>query len=153
MAQSLDEALDLGKRSAEVTHNHPEGIYGAQAVAAAIYLFRQGATKDEVKDYLTCRFGHSLDAMCDRLRPARFDMSCQSTLPLSFAALMDSTDFESAVRLAVSLGGDSDTIACSTGAMAEPLYGIPDAIERAFLPYLPADSPPHYRRHPPPPYL
>lgn len=139
VAQSLDEALDLAKRSAEVTHNHPEGIKGAQAVAAAIYLFRQQATKNEVRDYLSQQFGYYLDYTCDQLRPARFDVSCQGTIPLAFAALTDSTDFESAIRLAVSLGGDTDTIACITGAMAEPLYGIPDEIERAVIPYLPTD--------------
>ncbi len=140
VAQSLDEALDLAERSAEVTHNHREGILGAQAVAAAIYLFRQHATKNEVKEYLSHGFGYNqLDATCDQLRPARFDESCHSTIPLAFAALMDSTDFESAIRLAVSLGGDTDTIACITGAMAEPLYGIPNTIQRAILPYLNSD--------------
>lgn len=139
VAQSLDEALDLAKRSAKITHNHPEGIKGAQAVAAAIYLFRQQATKNEVRDYLSQQFGYYLDYTCDQLRPARFDVSCQGTIPLAFAALMDSTDFESAIRLAVSLGGDTDTIACITGAMAEPLYDIPANIEQAIAPYLPAD--------------
>ncbi len=142
VAQSLDEALDLAKRSAEVTHNHPEGIKGAQAVAAAIYLFRRHTTKNEVRDYLSQQFGYRLDATCDQLRPARFNVSCQITLPLAFAALMDSTDFESAIRLAVSLGGDADTIACITGAMAEPLYGIPNTIERAIIHYLPTDFQP-----------
>ena len=142
VAQSLNEALDLAKRSAEVTHNHPEGIKGAQAVAAAIYLFRRHATKNEVRDYLSQQFGYRLDATCDQLRPARFNESCQITLPLAFAALMDSTNFESSIRLAVSLGGDTDTIACITGAMAEPLYGIPDTIERAIIHYLPTDFQP-----------
>ena len=139
VAQSLNEALDLAKRSAEVTHNHPEGIKGAQAVAAAIYLFRRHATKNEVRDYLSQQFGYRLDATCDQLRPARFNESCQITLPLAFAALMDSTDFESSIRIAVSLGGDTDTIACITGAMAEALYGIPDTLERAIVPYLNTD--------------
>lgn len=130
LAQSVEDALDLGKRSAIVTHNHPEGIKGAQAVATAIYLARTGSTKEEMHQYLEDTFGYDLSRTCDDIRPNyRFDVSCQGTLPAALAAFFDSHDFESAIRLAVSLGGDSDTIACIAGSIAEAFYHeIPSAI-------------------------
>ena len=130
LAQSVEDALDLGRRSAMITHNHPEGIKGAQAVATAIYLARTGSTKAEIHQYIESTFGYDLSRKCDDIRPTyHFDVSCQGTLPAALAAFFDSHDFESAVRLAVSLGGDSDTIACITGAIAEAFYHeIPAAI-------------------------
>ena len=130
LAQSIEEALDLGRRSAMITHNHPEGIKGAQAVAAAIYLARTGSTKEEIRPYLEETFGYDLSRKCDDIRPAyHFDVSCQGTLPAALAGFFDSHDFASAVRLAVSLGGDSDTIACITGGIAEAFYReIPSTI-------------------------
>lgn len=130
LAQSVEDALDLGRRSAMITHNHPEGIKGAQAVATAIYLARMGSTKAEIHQYLEETFGYDLSCDCDDIRPTyNFDVSCQGTLPAALAAFFDSHDFESAIRLAVSLGGDSDTIACITGAIAEAFYReIPSAI-------------------------
>lgn len=130
LAQSVEDALDLGRRSAMITHNHPQGIKGAQAVAAAIYLARTGSTKAEIYQYIEDTFGYDLTCNCDDIRPAYyFDESCQGTLPPALAAFFDSHDFESAVRLAVSLGGDSDTIACITGAIAEAFYHeIPSSI-------------------------
>ena len=123
LAHSLDEALDLGKRSAIITHNHPEGVKGAQAVAAAIYLARTGATKEQIRQYIEDTFAYDLSHSCDEIRPEYyFDSSCQGTMPAALAAFFDSHDFESAVRLAVSLGGDSDTIACITGGIAEAFY-------------------------------
>ena len=123
LAQSLEDALDLGRRSAMITHNHPEGIKGAQAVATAIYLARTGSTKEEIRPYLEETFGYDLSRDCDDIRPTyHFDVSCQGTLPAALAAFFDSRDFESAIRLAVSLGGDSDTIACITGGIAEAFY-------------------------------
>lgn len=123
LAHSLDEALDLGKRSAIITHNHPEGVKGAQAVAAAIYLARTGATKEQIRQYIEDTFAYDLSHSCDGIRPEYyFDSSCQGTMPAALAAFFDSHDFESAVRLAVSLGGDSDTIACITGGIAEAFY-------------------------------
>lgn len=123
LAHSLDEALDLGKRSAIITHNHPEGVKGAQAVAAAIYLARTGATKEQIRQYIEDTFAYDLSRSCDEIRPEYyFDSSCQGTMPAALAAFFDSHDFESAVRLAVSLGGDSDTIACITGGIAEAFY-------------------------------
>ena len=130
LAQSLEDALDLGRRSAMITHNHPEGIKGAQAVATAIYLARTGSAKAEIHQYIESTFGYDLSRDCDDIRPTyHFDESCQGTLPAALAAFFDSHDFESAIRLAVSLGGDSDTIACITGAIAEAFYHeIPTAI-------------------------
>lgn len=131
VAQSLDEALDLGKRSAEITHNHPEGIKGAQATATAIYLARTGKTKDDIRDYIEQTFaGYNLHRSCNEIREVYdWDASCQGTVPEAICAFLDSTDFESAIRLAVSLGGDSDTLACITGGIAQAYYNeIPDPI-------------------------
>ncbi len=123
LAQSVEDALDLGRRSAMITHNHPEGIKGAQAVATAIYLARTGSTKAKIHQYIEDTFGYDLSRDCDDIRPTyHFDVSCQGTLPAALAAFFDSRDFESAIRLAVSLGGDSDTIACITGGIAEAFY-------------------------------
>lgn len=141
VAESLDEALELAKRSAIITHNHPEGIKGAQATAAAIFMARRGESKEAIRNYLTTAFHYDLSQGCDDLRPDyEFDVSCQGTLPAALAAFFDSTDFESAVRLAVSLGGDSDTIACITGAIAEAFYkDIPESIMAVMRTMLPAD--------------
>lgn len=127
---SLDEALDLGKRSAEITHNHPEGIKGAQAVAVAIFLARQSETKEAIRDYIEKHFGYDLHHTCDEIRPTyEWEASCQGTVPPAIVAFLDSWDFESAVRLAVSLGGDSDTLACITGGIAQAYYKeIPESI-------------------------
>ncbi len=141
LAQSVEDALDLGRRSAMITHNHPEGIKGAQAVATAIYLARTGSTKEEMHRYLEETFGYDLSRDCDDIRPTyHFDVSCQGTLPAALAAFFDSHDFESAVRLAVSLGGDSDTIACITGGIAEAFYHeIPSTIVEEMHHRLPAE--------------
>ena len=127
---TLEETLEIAKRSAEITHNHPEGIKGAQATAAAIFLARNGKTKDEIKAYVEEMFGYDLHRTCDGIRPYyEFDESCQGTVPEAIIAFLDSNDFENAVRLAVSLGGDSDTLACITGGIAEAFYKeIPEEI-------------------------
>ncbi len=125
-AGSLEEALELAGQSAEVTHNHPEGIKGAQAVASAIFMARQYKSKDEIRDYIETTFGYNLHRTCDEIRPAyRFDVTCQGSCPEAIIAFLDSHDYESSIRLAVSLGGDSDTIACMTGGIAAACYGIP----------------------------
>jgi ADP-ribosylglycohydrolase len=130
VARSLEEAEDLAKRSAEITHNHPEGIKGAQTVAAAIWMARHDATKEEIHAYITNRFGYDLSMDCDDIRPDYyFDVSCQGTVPQAIVAFMDSRDFESAIRLVVSLGGDSDTLTCITGGIAVAFYKeIPEPI-------------------------
>jgi ADP-ribosylglycohydrolase len=129
-AKSIEEALDLGKRSAEITHNHPEGIKGAQATAAAIFMARQGETKEAIRTYIEQTFGYDLKHTCDEIRPYYdWESSCQGTVPPAFLAFLDSHDFEESIRLAVSLGGDSDTLACITGGIAQAYYKeIPDEI-------------------------
>jgi ADP-ribosylglycohydrolase len=126
-------------RSAEVTHNHPEGIKGAQATAAAVYLARTGKSKDEIKKFITDTFDYDLDRKIDDIRPDyEFDVSCQGSVPEAIIAFLESTDFENAIRLAVSIGGDSDTIACITGGIAEAFYQeIPEHIIENVLNILP----------------
>lgn len=132
---TLDEVLAEAKRSAEVTHSHPEGIKGAQAVAAAVFLARTGATKDDIRREVTERFGYDLSARLADIRPRYcFDVSCQGSVPQSIVAFIESTGYEDAVRNAISLGGDADTMACIAGAIAEPFYGgVPADIEREVL--------------------
>ena len=136
---TLEETLEAAKRSAEVTHNHPEGIKGAQAVAACIYLARKGKKKQEIKGYVESTFGYYLDRTCDEIRMYyRFDESCQGTVPESIVAFLESTDFESAIRLTVSLGGDADTMGAITGGIAEAYYGgVPENIRMEVLKRLP----------------
>jgi ADP-ribosylglycohydrolase len=136
-ARSLKEALKLAEESAEVTHNHPEGIKGAQAIASAIYLARMGKSKQEIKEYIEDEFDYDLSRTCDEIRPDYcFNETCQGCCPEAIIAFLESDDYESAVRLAVSLGGDSDTIACMTGSIAAAFYGVPDELVAKFLPYL-----------------
>ena len=140
IARTLDEALDLAKQSAEVTHNHPEGIKGAQAIAAAIFLARQHTPKEEIRRYIEKVFDYNLQRTCDDIRPIyEFDVTCQGSCPEAIIAFLDSTDYESAIRLAISLGGDSDTIACMTGGIAAAYYGIPDWMVEKAVKYLPND--------------
>lgn len=126
---SLEDTLDVARETALVSHNHPEGIKGAQATAAAIYLARTGKSRQEIKQYIETTFFYDLNRTCDEIRPTyHFNESCQGTVPEAIIAFLDSTDFENAIRLAVSLGGDSDTLACITGGIAEAFYGVPDGI-------------------------
>ncbi|MBN2809782.1 MAG: ADP-ribosylglycohydrolase family protein [Deltaproteobacteria bacterium] len=127
---TLDEVLQQAEFYASFTHNHPEGVKGAQATAAAIFLARNGAAKDEIKSYTTSRFRYDLARTLDEIRPAyTFDVSCQGTVPQALTAFLESQDYEDAVRNAISLGGDSDTLACITGAVAEAFYGkVPDSV-------------------------
>lgn len=127
-AVSLDEAMAEAKRSAEVTHDHPEGIRGAQAVAAAIYLGRSGASKPEIKSQIESRFGYALSTRLDALRPHYgFDVSCQGSVPPSIIAFLESDNVEEAIRNAISLGGDADTMASIAGGIAEAFHGgVPD---------------------------
>ncbi len=138
---SLDETLRVAKISAEITHNHPEGIKGAQAAAAAIFLARNGKSKTDIRNYISSKFGYDLNRTCDEIRPKyRFDGSCQGTVPEAIIAFLESTDFESAIRLAVSLGGDSDTLACITGGIAEAFYKfIPMTIKSKILSIIPEE--------------
>ena len=115
--------------TAEVSHNHPEGLRGAESVASAIFLARVGATKEEIREYVIREFGYDLTFTCDQIRPYyRFDVSCQGTVPAALVAFFDGEDFEDCVRNAVSLGGDADTLGCITGSVAEAFYGVPQAL-------------------------
>ena len=136
---TLEETERVTALSASITHDHPEGIKGAQATAAAIFLARTGKSKQEIKDYIEKRFGYDLGTHTDELRKTYgWEDSCQGTVPPAIRAFLDSTDFESAVRIAVSLGGDSDTLACITGGIAEAYYGeIPREIFNAAMDRLP----------------
>jgi ADP-ribosylglycohydrolase len=123
MFDTLKETERVAEIQAAVTHNHPEGIKGAQATSAAIFMARNGKTKDEIKRYIETRFGYDLSRSCDEIRPwYTFNESCQGTVPQAITAFLESTDFESCIRLGVSLGGDSDTLACIAGGIAEAFY-------------------------------
>jgi ADP-ribosylglycohydrolase len=133
------KVLTEAERSAAVTHNHPEGIKGAQATALAILLARQGAAMKDIRDEIANRFEYNLDRTLAEIRPGyAFDVSCQGSVPEAIIAFLESESYEDAIRKAVSLGGDSDTIACITGGIAEAYYGgVPEEIAaegRARLP-------------------
>lgn len=132
---SLEETERVAAISAAITHNHPEGIKGAQATAAAIFLARTGKTKEEIRDYIEKTYGYDLHKTWEYWHP-RYDWedSCQGTVPQAMIAFLDSENFEDAIRKAVSLGGDSDTLACITGGIAEAYYGgVPEDIARLTL--------------------
>lgn len=131
-AQSLEEALLLGKLSAEVTHNHPEGIKGAQAIAAGIYLLRSGKSKADVREYLSQMY--DLNFTLDEIRPSyHFEVSCQKSVPQAINAFLEAEDFEDTLKNALSIGGDADTLAAMAGSLAEACYPIPtDLEERAW---------------------
>lgn len=122
-AHSEEECLELAKQTAEITHNHPEGIKGAQAIALSVYMARNGKPKDEIKKRITDIFGYNLDRTLDEIRPTyKFDVTCQGSVPEAIIAFLESTSIEDAVRNAVSLGGDTDTQGIMAGAIAEAYY-------------------------------
>lgn len=127
--------LHEAKCSAEVTHNHSEGIKGAQATALSVFMAREGSSKDEIMQTIEATFGYDLSHSIDEIRPDyRFNESCQGTVPEAIIAFFESNDFESAIRLSISLGGDADTLACITGAIADPFYGgVPNEIAEPAL--------------------
>ena len=128
--ETIDEVLLWAERSAAVTHNHPEGIRGAQATAAAVYYARRLRDRDQIRRFLESVIGYDLSATLDQIRPTyRFDETCQGTVPQALIAFFESTSYEDAIRNAISLGGDADTLACITGGIAEAFYGgIPQAL-------------------------
>lgn len=138
---SLNEVLAIAKQSAIVTHNHPEGVKGAQAVASAIFLAKTGKSKAEIKAYIETTFEYDLDETLDQIRPFyRFNATCQGSVPQSIRAFLESTDYENAIRLAISIGGDSDTIACIAGGIAAAFYKhIPDNIIEEVVKRLPKE--------------
>ena len=127
---ALEDVLEQAKQSAEVTHDHPEGIKGAQAVASAVFLARTGQSKEQIKNYVEMTFDYHLDKPLDEIRETyEFHVSCQESVPQAIRAFLESDDFEDAVRKAISLGGDSDTIACMAGGIAQAYYrGVPETI-------------------------
>ena len=121
--ETLDEVMVEAKRCAEVTHNHKEGIKGAQATASSIFLSRIGRSKIEIKEYIETTFNYNLNRSIDDIRPVyQFDVSCQGSVPEAIIAFLDSKDFVDAIRKAISIGGDSDTLACIAGGIAEAFY-------------------------------
>lgn len=144
--QSKEKTLEMAQRSAECTHNHPEGIKGAQATAMCIYMARNGAAKAEIREAVTRDFGYDLTMTVDEIRP-RYSWqgldgvgngaTCQGSVPQAIICVLDAVDFEDAIRNAISIGGDSDTIGCITGGIAEALYGIPRDTYEKGLGYLP----------------
>ena len=142
IATSLEEALSLAEMSARVSHDHPEGIQGAQAVAAAIYLARTGSSKNEIKEYISSTFGYDLNRTTDEIRPTyKFEKGCAKTVPESMICWLESETYEETIRKAISLGGDADTMACIAGsiAAATPGMGIPDEILQRSYTYLGED--------------
>ena len=135
MFDTLEEVESESKRSADVTHNHPEGVKGAQATAAAVFLARSGHDKVAIKAHIESEYGYNLSQRLDDIRPKYFfDVSCQGSVPQSIVAFLESTDYEDAVRNAIYLGGDADTMACIAGAIAEAYYGsVPEHIRRPVL--------------------
>ena len=139
----VEDVLQEAKKSAAVTHNHPEGIKGAQATALAIFMGRKGDTKDDIRLVISQKFGYNLNQTIEAIRPTYFfDVSCQGSVPQAIIAFLQSDDVESAIRLAVSLGGDSDTLACIAGAIAHAYYndispeivnGVRSRLPREFL--------------------
>ena len=144
--QTKEETLEAARQSAECTHNHPEGVKGAQVVALCVFMARQGRNKEEIRTAVEEEFGYDLSFTIDEIRneygwESRFGYGalCQASVPQAVVAFLDGTDFEDCIRNAVSLGGDSDTIACITGSIAEAFYGIPEAIYKEAWTYLPND--------------
>ena len=137
-ADSLETVLELAKCSAIVTHDHPDGIAGAQATAGCVFLARTGHSKNEIQEFVISKFGYDLSRKLDDIRHSySFDVSCAGSVPESIIAFMESESFESAIRLAISLGGDSDTMECIAGAIAEPFYGgVPDELRQKTRTYI-----------------
>ena len=130
---TLGETRNAAKDTAMVTHNHPEGIKGAEAVAAVIWASRNRWSKEEIREYVEEEF-YKLDKTCDQIRPAyRFDVSCQGTVPQAITAFLEGNSFEDVIRTAVSLGGDCDTLTCIAGGMAEAYYGMPEELKKECL--------------------
>lgn len=136
----LETVRHMAQLSAEVTHNHPEGIKGAEAIASAIFLARAGSTKAEIKNYIEQQFHYDLSRTCDEIRPTyRHVESCQETVPESIPAFLEGNSFENVIRTAVSLGGDCDTLTAIAGSIAEGFYGVPEELKQQCRERLPED--------------
>ena len=140
ICSSLDQVRKMARLQAAVTHDHSQGIKGAEALASAIFIARVGGTKDEIRAYITDEFGYDLARTCDDIRPGyRFDVSCQGSVPETIIAFLDGRDFEDVVRNAISLGGDSDTIGAMAGSIAEAFYSVPEELKKKCENMLPPD--------------
>ena len=135
MFDTLEETLDFAEKSANPTHNHPEGINGAKAIAGSIWLARNRATKEQIRTFCTDNFGYDMGRTVDDIRPGyKFEVSCQKSVPEAIICFLDGTSYEDVVRNAISLGGDSDTQACMAGAIAEAFgYTISEDLYKLFL--------------------
>ena len=130
MAEDMEQCRTLARWTSEVTHDHPEGVKGAESIACAIFLARGGSSKEEIREYVSAEFGYDLDRTCDEIRPDyHFDVTCQGSVPESIIAFLDGTDLEDVIRTAVSLGGDTDTMAAMAGSIAEAFYGVPEELK------------------------
>lgn len=137
---NLETVRHMARLSAEVTHNHPEGIKGAEATASAIFLARTGSSKSEIKAYIEENFHYDLSRTCDEIRPTYHHVeSCQETVPEAITAFLEGGSFEDVIRTAVSLGGDCDTLTCIAGSMAEGFYGVPEELKQQCRERLPED--------------
>lgn len=137
---SLEETRHKARLTAETTHNHPEGIKGAEATASAIFLARTGASKEEIREYIASEFDYDLSRTCDEIRPDYHHVeSCQKTVPEAITAFLEGTSFEDVIRTAVSLGGDCDTLTCIAGSIAEAFYGVPKEMAAECRKRLPKD--------------
>ena len=137
---SLERTLEVARATAEVTHNHPEGIKGAEATATAIFLARTGSTKAEIRAYIEREFHYDLSRTCDEIRPTYHHVeSCQQTVPEAITAFLEGDSFEDVIRTAVSLGGDCDTLTCIAGSIAEGFYGVPADLQEECRKRLPRD--------------
>lgn len=136
----LKTVRHMARLSAEVTHNHPEGIKGAEATACAIFFARTGYTKEEIKDYIQTLFDYDLSRTCDEIRPTYHHVeSCQETVPEAITAFLEGESFEDVIRTAVSLGGDCDTLTCIAGSIAEGFYGVPESLKQQCRQRLPEE--------------
>lgn len=131
---TLERTRQVARWSAEVTHNHPEGIKGADATASVIWHSRNGYSKEQIKEFVENEFNYDLSRTCDQIRPTYFHQeSCQKTIPEAITAFLEGNDFEDVIRTAVSLGGDCDTLTCIATGMAEAFYGIPESLKEKCL--------------------
>ncbi|MCR5735822.1 MAG: ADP-ribosylglycohydrolase family protein [Lachnospiraceae bacterium] len=137
---SIERTREVARATANVSHNHPEGIKGAESTAAVIYLARNGSSKKEIKEYVIKEFGYDLSRSCDEIRPGYHHVEdCQRTVPEAITAFLEGKDFEDVIRNAISLGGDTDTLGAIAGSMAEAFFGIPKKLKKKADSYLTED--------------
>ncbi len=138
--ETLGMTRRMARRTAQVTHNHPEGIKGAEATAGAIFMARTGSSKEEIREYIESEIGYDLSRSCDEIRPHYHHVeSCQETVPQAITAFLEGNSFEDVIRTAVSLGGDCDTLTCIAGSIAEAFYGVSTALKAECRKRLPED--------------